>query len=150
MSDLLAATGWVGEHPRTGADVAHLLLYPATDLDTDTGGKIASLAALWALTDATSTGMETSELRVSLDPAVVLLPGHAAVQLPPLNTDWLAAAKAQRFVVASLTNTPLAAPGVAEIEDLIAQLAPGRMWVGLAPTRAHPDGEGSGAEMRNR
>ena len=26
MSDLLAATGWIGEHPMTGADVAHLLV----------------------------------------------------------------------------------------------------------------------------
>lgn len=143
MSDLLAATGWVGEHPRTGADVAHLLLYPATDLDTDTGGKIASLASLWGLTDATSTGMETSELQVSLEPAVVVLPGQDAVPLPPLNAEWRAAARSQGFVVASLTSTPLAAPGVAEVEDLIAHLAPGRMWVGLAELAGY-ESRGSG------
>lgn len=48
MSDLLAATGWIGEHPQTGADVAHLLLYPATGIEQDTPAKIATLARLIA------------------------------------------------------------------------------------------------------
>lgn len=31
MSDLLAATGWIGEHPMTGADVAHQASSAAVD-----------------------------------------------------------------------------------------------------------------------
>ena len=51
MSDLLAATGWIGEHPMTGADVAHR----ATMLDSGGAAEIAAIARAWGLVDVTCT-----------------------------------------------------------------------------------------------
>jgi len=49
MSDLLAVTGWIGERPVTGADIAHLLLYPATDLDPTSPTKVGGHEAFQRL-----------------------------------------------------------------------------------------------------
>lgn len=132
MSDLLACTGWVGEHPRNGSDVAHILAYPATDFDPDLAPKIRALAAVWELHEAFTGIMEHSPvLRVDLDRGVLEVPGQEMV-LPPLRDEWIAAARAQGFVVVSMTRLPLSAPTLPVIDALMASLRRGQMWLGFA------------------
>lgn len=93
MSDLLAATGWIGEHPVTGADVAHLLLYPATDTDPDSPAKIAAIAALVGAMDAYQQGQPPALSDVEIDLSGTLLVGGEVAPLPVLTGQWRAAAR---------------------------------------------------------
>ena len=130
VSDLLAATGWIGEHPSTGEDVAHLLLHPATDLDPGSPAKIAALAAMVGAMDAHSLGFPPA-MDAEVDTRGVLRFGGQIVPLPAdLDGGWTAAASAQGFVVVSITSQPLAAPGLVEVDHLIESGAP--MWLGRA------------------
>lgn len=88
MSDLLAATGWIGEHPVTGADVAHLLLYPATDTDPDSPAKIAAIAALVGAMDAYQQGQPPALSDVEIDLSGTLLVGGEVAPLPVLTGQW--------------------------------------------------------------
>lgn len=133
MSDLLAATGWIGEHPATGADVAHLLLYPATDLDPDTAVKVAAIAALVGAMDA-HTMDEPPPIDAEVDVRGLLRFGGQIVPLPEdAAGEWSAAALAQGFVVVSITSLPLSAPGTDQVEEMIRSGAP--LWLGMARAR---------------
>lgn len=128
MSDLLAATGWIGEHPRTGADVAHLLIYPATDLDPQSAAKLAILADTLGLRSARTSGdPPLIEGGLDLDRGRLTAAG-LDMAVPPLNDEWAAAVAAQGFAVVTLTSQPLAAPGLPEIEAMI--YSDPAMWIG--------------------
>ena len=133
MSDLLAATGWIGEHPVTGADVAHLLLYPATDLDPDSPSKLTALALVVGAVPAGAAGA-LPVIDAEVDVRGLLRFGGQIVSLPDdPGGEWSAAAIAQGFVVVTITTEPLAAPGLAEVEALVESGAP--LWLGMATAR---------------
>lgn len=118
MSDLLAATGWIGEHPADGTDVAHLLLYPATDFDALTGAKIKELASMYEMVDAT-VGEPGRSTTVSLD-ATIQLAHLAGLELPvEAPADWWVAAQAHGMAVVTLTSRPLSAPTLTDVELLL-------------------------------
>lgn len=136
MSDLLGMTGWVGQHPVTGDDVAHLLLYPATGLGETTDRIMALTAEEWGLADAMrATALPTTPLGIDLHRREIAIPdGGGSLPLPPLNEEWIAAATGQCFVVLTVTSMPLSVPGIADIDQLLADVfgMSGRVWSGQA------------------
>lgn len=132
MSDLLALTGWIGEHPRTGADVAHLLAFPATGFDVHSHDKMAALAEVWGLGGMDETPM--ADVSVTLDPARLHTSGGDWDI--PAEPEWETAARDQRIVIVSLTSTPLAAPGIEDVEVVITEAIAGQeeWWSGIART----------------
>lgn len=133
MADLLAATGWIGEHPDTGADVAHLLLYPATDLDPGAPAKIQALAdALGFIRLDAPARPPRTKLTVDWRHEQLQLGDEVLIErLPHLTPDWITSARIQRLAVISLTGAPLSAPGIAEVDALI-EGSPEAVWMGLA------------------
>lgn len=132
MSDLLALTGWIGEHPRTGADVAHLLLYAATDLDPASSAKMGSLAV--DILGMSRTQMNTTNATINPTIGRLLLPGQE-LPLPGLwQGEWATAATAQGFVIVSVTDQPLTAPTLATLDRFLATVP---MWSGFAPVTNH-------------
>lgn len=135
MSDLLAATGWIGEHPQTGADVAHLLLYPATGIEQDTAAKIATLARLVGAVDAFVATGRLARLDAEVDARRgILRVFQETVALPDgWLGEWAQIAEAAGFVVVTLTDAALPAGGVERIDALLESGA--RLWVGRARVR---------------
>lgn len=134
MSDLLAATGWIGEHPATGADMAHLLLYPATDLDQGSSAKVARLADVLGL-QALTVQAPPRMTRLTVDWRAGQITNHGrpvVPALPPLTPPWVTAARVQEAVVITLTSTTLTAPDLAVIDAMIATADPSALWIGLA------------------
>ena len=134
MSDLLAGTGWIGEHPVDGSDVAHLLLYPATAFDPDTAVKVAALAVVWGMVDATAgEPVPTPDLWVDADARVLHQPGMTTAFDAPV--DWWTAATAHGLVVVSLTSLPLSAPGLPEVDVLMETAGRAEVWCAFAEVR---------------
>ena len=133
MSDLLAFTGWIGEHPATGSDVAHLFGYPATAEDPDTATKLQITAQLWGLADASAGIMTQADLTVHLGRQTLTVPG-GWTDLPALTPDWTQAAQRQGFVVVTLTTAALSSPTLTDIDHALADQTPGRLWTGFAAT----------------
>ena len=99
MSDLLAATGWIGEHPMTGADVAHR----ATMLDSGGAAEIAAIARAWGLVDVTGlVEMPQTGLTVDLARHVLIAPGIEARF--DGRAGWDRAARRQGFVVVTAAD----------------------------------------------
>ena len=134
MSDLLAFTGWVGEHPRDGSDVAHLLLYPATSFDPDSAAKVSALSVVLGMVDATADEPSvTADVWVDLASRVLHQPGMSTVFDAP--AEWWAAATAHRLVVVSLTSRSLSAPGLREVDVLMETARRGEVWCAFAGVR---------------
>lgn len=135
MSDILALAVWIGEHPRTGADVAHVLLYPATDLDPEGPAKVTALALLVGAVDA-NRATEMPTLDAEVDVRGIFRYGGEIKPLPNDPADeWSAAALAQGFVVVTITSQRPNPPTIAGIDSLIDSGAP--MWTGLSKVQ-HP------------
>lgn len=119
MSDLLALAGWIGEHPVDGSDVANLLVFPATDLDPQSAPKISLIAQLWGMAPALEArGLPFLDVTVDLRAEVVRAAGEA-YPMPAVPPAWVAAAIRHGFVVLSLTTSPLSAPSMDDIEQLL-------------------------------
>ena len=101
---IIRLTGWIGEHPATGADVAHLLLYPDGH---GAAAKMRRLAEALGLNraDAEMTKPAADLAHASLGDAPegrsVWLHGHANYPFAhvPVNAEWESAATAQQLVV---------------------------------------------------
>lgn len=133
MSDLLAATGWIGEHPADGTDVAHLLLYPATDFDTLSGPKIQVLASVFEMVDAT-VGAPGRSTTVSLDATTRLAHLPGLVLAVEASVEWWAAAQAHGMVVVTLTRRPLSAPSLTDVDQLLTgPIRREDLWSAFAP-----------------
>lgn len=97
----LALTGWIGEHPATGADVAHLLLYP---LGHGVADKMRTLADVLGLRPADAGPMTTSTaayLTVDDDgPHAQIRTADGALLVErPVTPEWAAAARVGAAVV---------------------------------------------------
>ncbi len=131
MSDLLAATGWIGEHPMTGADVAHLLVHRATMLDSGGAAEIAAIARAWGLVDVTGlVEMPQTGLTVDLARHVLIAPGIEARF--DGRAGWDRAARRQGFVVVTVTSVPLSAPSLDDIDAVVTNPRPQSVWSGFA------------------
>lgn len=131
MSDLLGGTCWIGEHPGDGSDVAHLLLHRTTTVELGAVVKLAALASMWGMTDATaSEPSPASTLWVDTDARVLHQPGMTTDV--DASGDWWAAAVAHRLVVVSLTSRPLSTPGLREVNELMGTAMPDELWCAFA------------------
>jgi hypothetical protein len=91
----LALTGWIGEHPATGADVAHLLLYP---LGHGVAAKMRAVAELLDLRGALAGPVHTSTaayLTVDDDgPHAQIRTADTALLIErPVTAEWAVAAR---------------------------------------------------------
>jgi hypothetical protein len=129
VSDQLALTGWIGEHPRTRQDVAYLFLYPATGLDQDSPEKMRLLGHGLGLRPADAgQPPRVAGITVLIHDRTLELPG---LRLPlPTSPEWITAARIQGWAVLTLTTQPLSAPDLSVIDEHIAQADPGVLWYG--------------------
>ena len=133
MSDLLAITGWIGEHPSTGGDVAHLLVYAATDYDTETPEMIETLAELLGAADVRGprAALPILEAVVNLDQGTLDL-GNGSLSLPEgWQDEWGAIASSTGMAILSLASQPLSHPTAEVVHELVASGQP--LWVGRIP-----------------
>lgn len=110
---LLVLTGWIGEAPTDGADVAHLLMHP---LGHGVADKMRVLAGLLGLGPATElaalTEVPAEVASVALvtdarDTWAQLHIGEAMVAERPVPPDWQAAARSRGWVILTVGQDPL-------------------------------------------
>jgi hypothetical protein len=129
----VALTGWIGDHPADGSDVAHLLLYPV-------GPGIAEgmemLAETLSLVRSDGPRMvevlpEVASMRVVGAHASLVI-GDEALLVFPVRAGWRRAAEAHRLVVLSLGLDPLDGVSMPALDRYTAHCD--RVWVGLLTT----------------
>jgi hypothetical protein len=141
-------TGWVGEHPADGSDVAHLLLYP---------GAPGIMEGMELLAETLGLVRSDSPQMVSVDPsaAMVTISQHPPVThlmvgdqevTRPVSEEWVAAAAAHGLVVLSLGVDPLSAVSIEALDAYTERRD--RVWVGLVPVGDRP-GPPSGPARRH-
>lgn len=105
---LVGLTGWIGTHPDTGADIAHLLVYPQ---GSDIGQKMRSLAALYQLAPMSAGTMpeispEVAHATIDAEPVVRIQPGAGTLHRA-VTGDWAVAARAQGAIVLTVGERAL-------------------------------------------
>jgi hypothetical protein len=136
-------TGWIGEHPADGSDVAHLLLYSAgpgtaegMELVADTLGLVRSDSLRMVTVDPAVATVTTRQhpLMAYLEVGDQEVMFHApAVAVPQ---EWAVAAAAHGLVVLSLGVDPLSAVSIEALDAYTERRD--RVWVGLVLVEARP------------
>lgn len=129
----LAITGWVGEHPGDGGDVAHLLVHPHGHGVAD---KMRALGVILGLAvDGAPAQVPPDTTWIELDEPpgwARIHHGDAAWIGRPVASDWLDVARARHMVVLSLAldagNVTAGAPLDRYIDS---QVRRGRLYLGL-------------------
>lgn len=101
---LLGVTGWIGEHPATGTDVAHLLVYP---FGNDVAARMRALADLLELAEPgamwpTAAAVLTLDRDTAGDHAQIRGADRALLFERPVSTEWAAVAAVCGRVVLTL------------------------------------------------
>lgn len=103
FEDPIALTGWIGEHPFDGDDVAHLLLYPTVEGHEATLDQIGRDLGLGP---ATSLMVDTDEQQVSAklaaDGWIHLHMAQEEIAAIPVNQDWANAAARRGYLMLTL------------------------------------------------
>jgi hypothetical protein len=125
----IAMTGWVGEHPVDGGDVAHLLLYPtSSDYSTD----VRQLSEFLGLGLASAQMVEVDPSRcsasVAADGWVHLRAGADEIAAIPTNALWCAAAEHRKYLMLTLGVAPWNGDHIS-LEGYVADL--GELYMGL-------------------
>lgn len=123
---IMALAGWIGEHPTTGADVAHLLLHPLGD---GAAAKVRQLADALGLARAGTGAMvdvPPDTAWATIDDAaegrsVWLHYGDSAWIHRPVTPDWEAAAAGQRFVILTAGVDGLHVRSLRDVDRYIAR-----------------------------
>lgn len=131
---LLNLTGWIGEHPATGADVANLLLHP---LGGGVAGKMRNLAGALGLGRAdvgamTEVPPDTTWATLGDAPegrSVWLHYGDTAWLHRPVTAEWETAATGQRMVLLIVGMDGLHVRGMPDVERYLRR--PQRLYTGL-------------------
>lgn len=126
----VALTGWIGDHPADGSDVAHLLLYP---VGPGTAEGMELLAETLGLVRSDGPRMvevppELAAVQVR-GPWASLVIGGESLPAIPVYAGWRRAAAAHRLVVLSLWLDPLDGVSLPELDRYTARRD--RVWVGL-------------------
>lgn len=135
----ITATGWIGEHPVNGQDVAHLLLYP---LGGGVARQMLQLSGALGLTGADAgpmTSVPPDTTWATLGPApegpsVWLHYGDQAWLHRPVTPEWENAAQHQRMLVLTVSlDTITIRPGRAQLDEIGRHLSarPQRLQIGL-------------------
>lgn len=99
---LVSLTGWIGEHPQDGSDVAHLLLHPLGDGQAQRMRQVAELFGLGpATTGLLDVPPDTTLARVAAT-YVTLRYRDSDTIGRPVPAEWVKTALAQRFVIVTL------------------------------------------------
>lgn len=107
----LVATGWVGEHPEDGGDVAHLLLHPAGHRSAEPMRRLAQALTLTQADTAapiTTVDYDVATAHVDHD-SVLHLYGRGGTELieRPVTGAWWSAAARRGYLVLSIGMDPL-------------------------------------------
>lgn len=131
-SDMLVATGWLNDHPSSGGDLAHLLLYPTTDFDPDTRQKVGVLATKWRMVPLAGPNMSYTDVQVDLPTNQLVLFGQPLFNpMNNLTPEWKAAARRQGLVILTITGNTLSAPTLDILEQTL-QARPDHTYCGIA------------------
>lgn len=131
----IAVTGWIGEHPRDGSDVAHLLIYP-TGHGAAAGMRAA--AAMLGLVPADTAGDPPT---VHADQASLSLTGEGWLQVHvgdslvaerPITPDWATATRRGWAIVTMGQDGYSGRPQ--ELDRYLSR--PGRLRIGRLTVRA--------------
>lgn len=99
----LAITGWIGEQPEDGGDVAHLLVHPHGQGVADKMRALAAIFGLAAGGPPPQVAPDTTWVGLDQPPGWARIHhGDAAWIGRPVTADWLAVARARHMVVLSL------------------------------------------------
>lgn len=101
---LIAMTGWIGEHPGDGGDVAHLLVYPTGH---SAAASMRAAADMFGLRDAldpplAQPGPDVAALAIRDDGWVSLYAHGQQVAERPVTAEWAEVARARGQVMLTL------------------------------------------------
>lgn len=136
---LVAMTGWIGEHPRDGSDIAHLLIHPLGDGQAARMRQVAELLGLGpAVTGLVDVPPDTTLARVA-DTHVSLRYRDSDTIGRPVPAEWVKTALAQRFVIVTVGLDGLAGvPGGSRLDKYLARA--NRLRVGRIRVTTASDG----------
>lgn len=142
----LGVSAWTGEHPVDGSDVAHIMLYPATDTDAT---RMPQVASVLGLRRGQPEMVGDDMLQVVLGDVVVRLTMPAAgldITTLPRDPVWSRAALGQGFVILTLAVDPWDGE-LAELDAFISRhgrnVFMGMVRVGDPGQESHVDSPGS-------
>ncbi|MCI2421108.1 hypothetical protein MOQ72_27060 [Saccharopolyspora sp. K220] len=100
-------SGWIGEHPVTGQDVAHLLLAPATGAITELMPLLADALGLQPIAGAPAQ-VDPAIAHVALEgqSTVRVLYGTGGELVRPITPEWASAALGLRMVMLTCGTQP--------------------------------------------
>ncbi|SFQ27033.1 hypothetical protein [Amycolatopsis rubida] len=139
----LLVTGWIGEHPRDGSDVAHLLVVPRSWAISEGMPLVADALGLAPLAEHSALARVPRETaRVVLGSyGVRLLFGSSGVLSHPGDGDWKGAAARHGFVIVTCGQDPFSG-GIDQLDGYLAR--PGRLRMGMVSVD-EPDETGPAA-----
>jgi hypothetical protein len=131
----IALTGWIGEHPATGADVAHLLLFPYAD---GVAAEMRIMAEALGLARGDTGTMpqvapDTTWATIGGAPegrSVWLHYGDAAWMHIPISEEWERAATAERMVALTVGVDGVVIGSIADVDRYVRRPAR-RLYLGL-------------------
>ncbi|MFK0250171.1 hypothetical protein ACIQUM_36180 [Amycolatopsis azurea] len=134
----LFLTGWIGEHPINGTDVAHLLLCPHSTAVAEGVELFAELLQLRPYSDGVMPDIPAVIARVELHGLDVhFFYGDEGDLSRPVPADWADAAANQGFVIVTFGTAPFAGD-LAELDRYFERAD--RLFIGKVPVTHHtPD-----------
>ncbi|MBE1580521.1 hypothetical protein ACFORH_39090 [Amycolatopsis roodepoortensis] len=132
----LGLTGWVGEHPINGTDVAHLLLSPRSSTAVAEGVELlAELLGLRPLKNGVMPDIPAVITRAELRGSDVhVLYGDDGDLTRPVTPEWTDAAIKQRFVIVTFGTAPFTGD-LAALDRYLER--DDRLFVGEIPVTRH-------------
>ncbi|HEY0638373.1 MAG TPA: DUF5949 family protein [Pseudonocardiaceae bacterium] len=128
----LGMTGWIGEHPGDGGDLAYLLLYPAGHGGRRVAEKMTAAAGLYGLRPGAPAPVpaEVADVTVAEGWAHVRSGGTAVAGIP-VTADWTAAATGRGQVAVAMGAGPYDGRPAALDDYLAGELRRGTLHSGL-------------------
>jgi hypothetical protein len=137
----LDMTGWIGEHPVNGRDVAHLPLYPNDHgIDTEMSQVASALGLASAVDGPASVPVEQARVTIRGDIVHVLFGDHGTL-VRPVQADWVQAAQDQGIVMVTCGMDPWTGSDVDDLDPYLSRTD--RLFIGLLRV-THDSGQSAG------